>query len=129
MYAFQAGSKPISSVTGEEQSTKFTPNILPCRIHHDGPIESTDRFWIPQTDEKGMHHNMACPNSPLHINIQYSDIVFLQIAIKLHTFEDAGYEVGALRFPRAIKVLGHLFAEMLVRCDFVQLANPGFNYD
>ncbi|CEJ61763.1 hypothetical protein PMG11_10283 [Penicillium brasilianum] len=52
MYAFQAGSKPISSLVSDEETTKFTPNVLPCRIHHDGPIESTNRFWIPQTDEK-----------------------------------------------------------------------------
>ncbi|GLI77932.1 hypothetical protein PoHVEF18_006229 [Penicillium ochrochloron] len=52
MYTFQAGSKPISSPVSDEVTTKFTPNILPCRIHHDGPIESTSRFWIPQSDEK-----------------------------------------------------------------------------
>ncbi|KAJ5432359.1 uncharacterized protein N7458_011515 [Penicillium daleae] len=62
MYAFQAGSKPISSIASAEETTKFTPNILPCRIHHDGPIESTDRFWIPQTDEKGTHHSISHDN-------------------------------------------------------------------
>lgn len=53
MHTFQAGSKPLNSQTENEQVTKFTPNILPCRIHHDGPIESPDRFWITQTDEQG----------------------------------------------------------------------------
>ncbi|KAL6248154.1 hypothetical protein RBB50_004409 [Rhinocladiella similis] len=28
-----------------------TANILPCRIHHDGPIKVTRRYWSPQ-DEK-----------------------------------------------------------------------------
>ncbi|KAJ5160733.1 Ribonuclease H2 subunit C [Penicillium canariense] len=52
MYTFQAGSKPISQLESTESTPKFTPNILPCRIHHDGPIVSTERFWIPKTDEK-----------------------------------------------------------------------------
>ncbi|KAI2790345.1 hypothetical protein POX_d05855 [Penicillium oxalicum] len=55
MHTFQAGSKPLNSQTENEQVTKFTPNILPCRIHHDGPIESPDRFWITQTDEQDGH--------------------------------------------------------------------------
>lgn len=25
----------------------FIPNILPCRIHHDGLVESVDRYWAP----------------------------------------------------------------------------------
>ena len=125
MYVFQGCSKPISSVTIDEHTEKFTPNILPCRIHHDGPIESTDRFWIPQTDEKGTHHGITCGNIPLRIRIQCSDILFLQIRTKPHILEDAGYEVGVSRFPRPIKVR----AEMLLRCDLVQLANTGFNND
>ncbi|KAJ5701780.1 hypothetical protein N7488_009328 [Penicillium malachiteum] len=49
MYAFQAGAQP----TDQKDKTsvpQFTPNILPCQIHHDGPIESTDRFWTPASD-------------------------------------------------------------------------------
>lgn len=33
--------------------TRYTPHVLPCRIHHDGPIESTERFWAPRPDEDG----------------------------------------------------------------------------
>ncbi|KAL3476249.1 ribonuclease H2 non-catalytic subunit-domain-containing protein, partial [Aspergillus californicus] len=33
-------------------SDNCTPNILPCRIHHDGPVSSLDRYWTPTPDEK-----------------------------------------------------------------------------
>ncbi|KAJ5102733.1 hypothetical protein N7532_003262 [Penicillium argentinense] len=49
LYAFQ-GTMP--STQSEENGTKYTPNILPCRIHHDGPIESANRFWAPKSDEQ-----------------------------------------------------------------------------
>lgn len=26
-----------------------TPNILPCRIHHDGPVDAAPRYWAPKT--------------------------------------------------------------------------------
>ena len=26
-----------------------TPNILPCRIHHDGPVDASPRYWAPET--------------------------------------------------------------------------------
>lgn len=25
-----------------------TPNILPCRIHHDGPVDASPRYWAPK---------------------------------------------------------------------------------
>ncbi|KAL8950645.1 MAG: hypothetical protein Q9222_003329 [Ikaeria aurantiellina] len=30
-----------------------TQNLLPCRIHHDGPIKVHPRYWNPQPDENG----------------------------------------------------------------------------
>jgi len=35
---------------------KATPNLLPLRINHNGPINSTQQYWKPSTDEKGTHH-------------------------------------------------------------------------
>ncbi|KAJ5894508.1 Ribonuclease H2 subunit C, partial [Penicillium taxi] len=39
-----------SPTTGQSGNTvpKYTPNVLPCRIHHDGPINSVDRYWTPE---------------------------------------------------------------------------------
>ncbi|KAJ4329926.1 hypothetical protein N0V87_010449 [Didymella glomerata] len=37
-------------------SKKFTPNLLPARINHNGPINNTQRYWAPTTDEKGTQH-------------------------------------------------------------------------
>ncbi|KAJ5195267.1 Ribonuclease H2 subunit C [Penicillium cinerascens] len=50
MYTFQS---PKYVTQSEKDCTpRLTPNILPCRIHHDGPIDSTDRFWTPETDAR-----------------------------------------------------------------------------
>lgn len=52
MFAIQAA--PKSSATETQPSTdRFTPNILPCKIHYDGPVKTLDRYWTPQADEQG----------------------------------------------------------------------------
>lgn len=28
-----------------------TPNTLPCRIHYDGPVNASPRYWAPETAE------------------------------------------------------------------------------
>ncbi|KAJ4526192.1 hypothetical protein HRR83_001381 [Exophiala dermatitidis] len=30
-----------------------TVNVLPCRIHHDGPTKVTKRYWCPQIEKDG----------------------------------------------------------------------------
>ena len=35
---------------------KCTPNLLPARINHNGPILSTLQYWKPSTDKKGTQH-------------------------------------------------------------------------
>ncbi|EXJ84832.1 hypothetical protein A1O3_05505 [Capronia epimyces CBS 606.96] len=32
---------------------KCTANVLPCRIHHDGPTKVTKRYWSPQGEKDG----------------------------------------------------------------------------
>lgn len=58
MYAFQA-AHPTTGSNADTSTRKSTPNILPCRIHHDGPIESSARFWTPATDEKGTAYRLG----------------------------------------------------------------------
>lgn len=29
---------------------KCTPNILPCRINHNGPVNASKRYWAPEVD-------------------------------------------------------------------------------
>lgn len=49
MYAIQ----PPKPTSPKDNSTlQCTPNIIPCRIHHDGPID-TARYWTLTKDEKG----------------------------------------------------------------------------
>ncbi|PGH26849.1 hypothetical protein AJ80_01430 [Polytolypa hystricis UAMH7299] len=37
--------------SNSSQSSRLTPNILPCRIHHDGPVEAPKRYWDPVFDD------------------------------------------------------------------------------
>ena len=30
-----------------------TPNILPCKIHHNGPVNASSRHWDPKTSHNG----------------------------------------------------------------------------
>ncbi|RDW74682.1 ribonuclease H2 subunit C [Aspergillus mulundensis] len=49
MFAIQPQHK--SSESKDKESTdKCIPNILPCRIHHDGAVESLNRYWTPKAD-------------------------------------------------------------------------------
>ncbi|KAL2853429.1 ribonuclease H2 non-catalytic subunit-domain-containing protein [Aspergillus pseudoustus] len=49
MFAIQSQQ---STESNPKESTTYTPNILPCRIHHDGPVGPLDRYWTPVADEK-----------------------------------------------------------------------------
>ncbi|KAK2765671.1 hypothetical protein FQN54_008527 [Arachnomyces sp. PD_36] len=48
-------------------SCQCTPNILPCRIHHDGPLDSTlERYWNPTTEAES-NGNTATESNPSQI--------------------------------------------------------------
>ncbi|KAF2268839.1 ribonuclease H1 small subunit [Lojkania enalia] len=34
-------------------SQKCTPNLLPARLNHNGPINATERYWKPESSEDG----------------------------------------------------------------------------
>ncbi|KAL4786777.1 ribonuclease H2 non-catalytic subunit-domain-containing protein [Aspergillus varians] len=51
MFAVQPQQQSSES-KGTESVGSCTPNILPCRIHHDGPVKSLNRYWSPTVDEK-----------------------------------------------------------------------------
>ncbi|CAN9212564.1 unnamed protein product [Alternaria alternata] len=36
---------------------RCTPNLLPARINHNGPINDAERYWKPETDDKGKRHS------------------------------------------------------------------------
>src|SRR5437763_1398465 len=56
----------------KEPLEKCSPNVLPCRIHYDGPSKVTKRFWSPslETGKGGrgtqsrffLHHADAAPD-------------------------------------------------------------------
>ncbi|KUL89821.1 hypothetical protein ZTR_02945 [Talaromyces verruculosus] len=45
-------SAPKSSNSGETLTGNCTPNILPCRIYYNGPIDASKRHWHAVKDEK-----------------------------------------------------------------------------
>ncbi|KAJ4323203.1 hypothetical protein N0V84_004466 [Fusarium piperis] len=46
-------SQPILSIKSGDNKVKAVVNLLPCRIHHDGPIPSASTYWTPTTAEDG----------------------------------------------------------------------------
>ncbi|KLJ12032.1 hypothetical protein EMPG_12867 [Blastomyces silverae] len=40
-----------NNTDSHQENSSITPNILPCRIHHDGPVEISTRYWNPIVDE------------------------------------------------------------------------------
>lgn len=44
--------QPMLSVSQRKGSScdKATPNVLPCRIQHDGPIGETESYWKPSSE-------------------------------------------------------------------------------
>ncbi|CAK7211235.1 hypothetical protein SEUCBS140593_001105 [Sporothrix eucalyptigena] len=42
-------TQPILKIKADSAAAPHaTPNLLPCRVHHSGPIPQTDAFWQPQ---------------------------------------------------------------------------------
>lgn len=57
--------QPILSVEQRKgPSQEVTPNLLPCRIHHDGSVGSADAYWTP-SQEPGMSDKSATVRSYL----------------------------------------------------------------
>ncbi|CAG8098757.1 unnamed protein product [Penicillium salamii] len=72
MYAIQS---PKATSEEDNSTLHYTPNIIPCRVHHDGPVESLDRYWLPLKDEKGtcdsIKQRIACNLWPRQINTKH----------------------------------------------------------
>ncbi|EOO03832.1 putative dna replication licensing factor mcm6 protein [Phaeoacremonium minimum UCRPA7] len=44
--------QPILSIISKgDNSQKTTPHLLPCRIHHSGPVEPIQTYWAPQEQD------------------------------------------------------------------------------
>ncbi|KAF2032488.1 ribonuclease H1 small subunit [Setomelanomma holmii] len=58
---------------------KCTPNLLPARINHNGPINATQRYWKPTTDDKGTQHahfrGRHLHGTPLSLPTNYTGVV------------------------------------------------------
>ncbi|KAF2728306.1 ribonuclease H1 small subunit [Polyplosphaeria fusca] len=46
----------LSIQESKQGAQKCTPNLLPARLNHNGPVHDTERFWKPETDEAGKSH-------------------------------------------------------------------------
>ncbi|KAJ4301591.1 hypothetical protein N0V90_003684 [Kalmusia sp. IMI 367209] len=58
---------------------KCTPNLLPARLNHNGPVNDTDRHWKPETDETGHSHaylrGRHLHGAPLALPLNYTGAV------------------------------------------------------
>jgi len=34
-----------------DEAEKCTPNLLPCKVNYDGPVDAKERFWKPEQDQ------------------------------------------------------------------------------
>ena len=58
-------SQPMLSFTSETPSgetPKATAHLLPCRIHHTGPVESAESFWDPKAGESTNEFLLLVPS-------------------------------------------------------------------
>lgn len=46
-------AQPILSIEEDKAkfNTKAVPNLLPCCVHHDGPVDPIDAYWKPTASE------------------------------------------------------------------------------
>jgi hypothetical protein len=96
MYAIQPSSKATQSEK-DDSALQYTPNIIPCRIHHDGPVDSLNRYWTPVKEEKGTKRVSSLSKLRLKKAL-------VQIIHKPRISVDANFEVGALPFLMVIEV-------------------------
>ncbi|ROT41858.1 ribonuclease H1 small subunit [Sodiomyces alkalinus F11] len=54
----------FSIQSGEREAPKAVANLLPCRIHHEGPVGSTDSFWKPTTTPPKSSGSSSSPTAP-----------------------------------------------------------------
>lgn len=41
------------AINKSSNDRKVTPNVLPCAIRHNGPVETADRYWKPKQETDG----------------------------------------------------------------------------
>ena len=51
-----------------------TPNILPCRIHHDGPVEASPRYWAPEAAQGQSSLGLILPSAQRRVCLSFSTI-------------------------------------------------------
>ena len=72
-------SQSQSWVSSAHTPISVSMNILPCRIHHDGPVEVSKRYWNPVRDggsDNSMYIlNIPTPVSYTHLTLPTSDLV------------------------------------------------------
>lgn len=41
------------AINRSDPAAKVTPNLLPCAIKHNGPVNAAERYWKPEVDKDG----------------------------------------------------------------------------
>ncbi|KAK7712184.1 hypothetical protein SLS57_007860 [Botryosphaeria dothidea] len=50
----------LSIQRSSSHSGKCTPNLLPCRIEHNGPVNAADRYWRPEEEDAHFRGRKLC---------------------------------------------------------------------
>jgi hypothetical protein len=50
---FKIWNRNMLAIQSSSQEQKCIPNLLPARLHHDGPINDAQRYWTPEKDAEG----------------------------------------------------------------------------
>ncbi|PGH02971.1 hypothetical protein AJ79_07508 [Helicocarpus griseus UAMH5409] len=82
---------PKNSSNSHQENSSITPNILPCRIHHEGPVDVSTRYWNPVVDKGNPGMFKMTRSDPLNYTLQ------------LHTSVAEGLGAGKYISQRDIK--------------------------
>lgn len=47
----QTTNKMLAIRKSRAENQNCTPNLLPCKINHDGPVNASERYWKPEAGE------------------------------------------------------------------------------
>ncbi|KAK2001654.1 ribonuclease H1/H2 small subunit [Colletotrichum falcatum] len=94
-------SKAILSIRSNEsdKNRKAVANLLPCRIHHDGPIGDANTFWNPAQTNDGKSlayfRGRRLHGTTVKLPEQYRGLVMEKSdKVKTQQLEDGGEEEG-----------------------------------
>ncbi|KAI5300499.1 3'-5' exonuclease [Ascosphaera pollenicola] len=84
-----------------DEEKQVLPNILPCRIHHDGPVDISERYWLPEVNadedcETVYFRGRRLKGRQVVLPEGYEGLFFLQNSSELYKFKDLHFHPGVV---------------------------------